>query len=164
MKQKILVIFLFFISFAFSQTNDKISCSDLKFKEYFYADKNTFQNGSIKLFQQNGKRFDALNKLILKNSENILKLESEYNTLAFHKPDSTFDYSEENKKFQKWVDQLDLGKIFTLNSESQSYQKLVEKMQIENQYGIISTNIFCCLLYTSQSQRDRSITRMPSSA
>lgn len=148
MKVKIILIFLLSITFAHSQTNgtskNNLSCSDLKVNEYYYNDRKTFKVGSIKLFSyKNGKRFDALNKFIIKNSEYILDLDLEDNFIMYHKPDTIFDHSEENKKFQDWVNRLDLSKIFTLDSESESYQKIYEEMQISNGQESLSSNVFC---------------------
>ncbi|TPG41545.1 hypothetical protein [Flavobacterium pectinovorum] len=144
MNLKIILFFLLSTAFSYSQTNEtsiKISCSDLKSKDYYYNDKNTFKNGSIKLFSyQNGKRFDALNKFILKNSEYLLELDPENTDLMFHQPDSVFDNSEDNKKFQNAVDRLNLSKIFTTDSESESYQKLHEE---SNESENISTRVYC---------------------
>lgn len=134
------IIFLLATSFIYSQN----LCADLKYKDYYFNKKNTFKNGAIKLFSdKNGKRFDALNKLILKNSEYILELNLKNNSISFHKPDSLFDNSEENKTFQNWVDHLDLSKIFTLNSESKLRQKLSEEKQLSNEWGQLSTTVFC---------------------
>lgn len=145
MNLKIILFFLLSTTFAYSQANgipvSTISCSDLKSKEYYYNDPNTFKNGSIKLFSyQNGKRFDALNKLILKNSEYLLELDPENTDLMFHKSDSVFDHSEDNKKFQNAVDRLDLSKIFTSNSNSKSYQKLREE---SNESENLTTHVYC---------------------
>lgn len=134
------IIFLLATSFIYSQN----LCADLKYKDYYFNEKNTFKNGSIKLFSdKNGKRFDALNKLILKNSEYILELNLKNNSISFHKPDSLFDNSEENKTFQNWVGHLDLSKIFTLNSESKLRQKLSEEKQLNNESGELSATVFC---------------------
>ena len=144
MNLKTILIFLLSTIFAYSQTKKEISCADLKYKDYYFNDISTFKNGAIKLFSdKNGKRFDALNKLILKNSEYILELNLKNNSITFHKPDSLFDNSEENKTFQNWVDHLDLSKIFTLNSESKLHQKLSEEMQLNNESGELSTTVFC---------------------
>ncbi|MTH13995.1 hypothetical protein [Flavobacterium sp. LC2016-01] len=144
-KHKKLLAFVFLLAntFSYSQKNN-LNCSDLKFKNYYYKEKNTFKNGSIKLFSdKNGKRLDVLNKLILKNSEYLLELNLKNNSISFHKPDSIFDNSEENKTFQNWVDHLDLSKIFTLDAESKSYQKLSEERQLNNESGSLSTEIVC---------------------
>jgi|GEM_PF-5017029 len=144
MNLKTILIFLLSTIFAYSQTKKEISCADLKYKDYYFNDISTFKNGAIKLFSdKNGKRFDALNKLILKNSEYILELNLKNNSITFHKPDSLFDNSEENKTFQNWVDHLDLSKIFTLNSESKLHQKLSEEKQLNNESGELSTTVFC---------------------
>ncbi|MBF4469990.1 hypothetical protein [Flavobacterium sp. HJJ] len=147
MKLKIILMFLLSITFAYSQSSVKsksnLSCSDLKVNEYYYNDRNTFKVGSIKLFSyKNGKHFDALNKFIIKNSENILELDLEDYVIMFHKPDTIFDYSVENRKFQDLVDSLNLSKIFSLDSESESYQKMYEEMQIINGQESISSNVF----------------------
>lgn len=145
MNLKIILFFLLSTTFAYSQANgmliNNIGCSDLKSKEHYYNDPNTFKNGSIKLFSyQNGKRFDALNKLILKNSEYLLELDPENTDLMFLKSDSVFDHSEDNKKFQNAVDRLDLSKIFTSNSNSKSYQKLREE---SNESENLTTHVYC---------------------
>lgn len=145
MNLKVILFFLLSTTFTYSQANgipvSNINCSDLKSKEYYYNDPNTFKNGSLKLFSyQNGKRIDALNKLILKNSEYLLELDPENTDLMFHKPDTVFDHSEENKKFQNAVDRLDLSKIFTSNSNSKSYQKLRDE---SNESENITTHIYC---------------------
>lgn len=116
-----------------------ISCFDLKFNEYYYNDKRTFKNGSVKLFSyKNGKRFDVLNKLILKNSEYILNIDiNEYENLHLEKEDFS-----KNKKFEDWINHLDLSKIFTLNSESESYQKVLQEMSDESD-ETLSTAVSC---------------------
>lgn len=121
-----------------------ISCSDLKVREYYYNEENTFKNGSVKLFSyNNGKRFDELNKLILKNSEYLLNRYSEKGDLSFHREtDSIFNYYQDNKKFQDWVNHLDLSKIFTLDSESDSYQKRHEELSSESEEYISSELLY----------------------
>lgn len=103
-----------------------VNCFDLKVKEYYFNDENTFKMGSVQLFSyKNGKCFDVLNKFILKNSTYILNLDS-----------------EDDKKFQDWVDHLDLSKIFTLDPESESYQKRYKEMSRESVESL-STEMFC---------------------
>jgi len=108
-----------------SSTKTGLNCSDFKFDEYYYNDKNTFKNGSIKMFSfTDNPHAESLNKLILKNSLYIL----------------TRDNYSNKKELESFISNMRFSKYFSTNSEYFQNLTAEELNEIDES---IATEVFC---------------------